>query len=305
MTLLALNALSPVVLLIALGHALRRSGFLAETFWPQAEKLSYFVLLPCLFFHGMATAHLEQLPAGRLALVLLAATCGTAALVLLCRWLMRVDGPAFTSIFQGSIRFNNYIGLTMVAQLFGAAGVAYAAICNAAMVPTVNVLSVLVFAGFGAARMSPLQALKQSVSNPLTLSCLFGLGFHESGLSLPETLAAALKTLGSASLPLGLLCVGAALRFSGLLRWLKPIATASLFKLALIPILTFFAARLFGLPPAPTTVALIYQALPTASSAYILARQLGGDAPLMAAITAAQTLAALITLPLALGLLAP
>lgn len=305
MTLLALNALIPVVILIALGHALRRAGFLAEDFWPQAERLSYFILLPCLFFHGMATARLEQLPAAGLAVVLFFATCATAALVVLCRRLIKADGPAFTSIFQGSIRFNNYIGLTMASQLFGAAGVAYAAICNAAMVPTVNVLSVLVFAAFGAVKMSPLQALKQSVSNPLTLSCLLGLAFHESGLTLPDTLAPALKTLGSASLPLGLLCVGAALRFDGVWRWAAPIATASAFKLALIPILTFFAARHWALPASATTVALIYQALPTASSAYILARQLGGDAPLMAAITAAQTLLALASLPLILGLLSP
>ena len=52
--------------------------------------------------------------------------------------------------------------------------------------------------------------------------------------------------------------------------------------------------------PAFTTV-LLFQALPTASSAYILARQLGGDAPLMAGITAAQTVLGFITIPLVLA----
>jgi predicted permease len=62
--------------------------------------------------------------------------------------------------------------------------------------------------------------------------------------------------------------------------------------------------RTVGLPSTPAAVALLYQSLPTASSAYILARQMGGDAPLMAGITAAQTIMAAATMPLALGLLA-
>ncbi len=67
------------------------------------------------------------------------------------RPLLRVDGPAFTSVFQGSVRFNNYVGVTLAAGLFGTKGIALAAICNAAIVPTVNILCVLVF-GRGMAR---------------------------------------------------------------------------------------------------------------------------------------------------------
>jgi predicted permease len=305
MTAEALHALLPVILLLALGHGLRRFGVMNDAFWPQAERISYFVLLPSLFFHGMATARLGELPASRLALALIAATLTIAAAVIVCRPLMRIDGAGFTSIFQGSIRFNNYIGLTMVSGWLGATGVAYAAICNAAMVPVVNVLAVLVFARHGDVRMSPLHVLRESVTNPLTLSCLGGLAFHWAGLSLPVGVEPAMKTLGGASLPLGLLCVGAALRFSGLRASMIPIAISSLFKLALLPGATIAIARALSLGAAPTLVAVLYQALPTASSAYILARQLGGDAPLMARITAAQTLIAMATLPFVLAMLAP
>ncbi|HUO54958.1 MAG TPA: AEC family transporter [Rhodoblastus sp.] len=304
MTVATLNALLPVILLIALGHVLKRFGVLNEAFWPQAERISYFVLLPSLFFHGLATAKIGDLPAGRLALVLIASTLAVGLVVVVLRPLTRIDGAAFTSVFQGAIRFNNYIGLMLVSGLLGTPGVAYAAICNAALVPLVNVLAVLVFARHGDIRLSPLHVLRQSLTNPLILSCLGGLAWHSSGLGLPIGVAPALKALGGASLPLGLLCVGAALRFSGLSQWTALIAVASLFKLALLPVATFFVARAFALPATPTTVALLYQALPTASSAYILARQLGGDAPLMAGITAAQTVLAAATLPVALGLMA-
>jgi hypothetical protein len=107
--------------------------------------------------------------------------------------------------------------------------------------------------------------------------------------------------LGQASLPLGLLCVGAALDFRSARAWTGPIAVASLVKFGLMPGLTFAACRLMGLDGAAAAVALIFHTLPTASSSYILARQLGGDAPLMAGITAIQTVLAAAALPLALA----
>jgi hypothetical protein len=304
MTVAALNALAPVVLLISLGYSLKRFRVLDEAFWPQAERISYFVLLPTLFFHGMATADIGELPAGRLSCALIGSTLALSALIVAARPLIRTDGAGFTSVFQGGIRFNNYIGLMMVSGLLGTKGIAYAAICNAALVPTVNVLAVLVFARYGEVRLSPLHVLRQSVTNPLVLSCLGGLAFHMAGFSLPFGVEPAMKALGGAALPLGLLCVGAALRFSGIGGWAQPIFASSLFKFAAAPVITFLAVRTVGLPSTPASVALLYQSLPTASSAYILARQMGGDAPLMAGITAAQTIMAAATMPLTLGLLA-
>ena len=57
-----LLALVPIGLLIALGAILRRVGFLGEGFWPQAERLSYYVLLPSLMVHGLTTARLDGVP---------------------------------------------------------------------------------------------------------------------------------------------------------------------------------------------------------------------------------------------------
>lgn len=104
MTTSVLLALLPIVLLIALGTVLKQRGFLAETFWPQAERLSYFILLPCLLFHGLATARLDALPIYDLALTLILSTTVVAALTVALRPAMHIDGPAFTSVFQGSRR---------------------------------------------------------------------------------------------------------------------------------------------------------------------------------------------------------
>ena len=177
MTGAVLLALLPVILLIGLGAGLGRCRFLAEGFWPQAERLGYFVLLPALFLHGLATAKLEALPVWELGGTLVLSTLVVSALVVAARPLMRVNGPGFTSVFQGSVRFNNYVGVTVAAGLFGAQGVALAAICNAAIVPTVNVLCILVFARHGTARLDARGILKQLVTNPQGLRMKFHSGF--------------------------------------------------------------------------------------------------------------------------------
>ncbi len=116
-------------------------------------------------------------------------------------------------------------------------------------------------------------------------------------LGLPVGIEPVLKALGQASLPLGLLCVGAALEFGSMRQWLHPVGYSSLVKFLIMPLVTLWACHLFGLEGKAAIAALLFQALPTASSSYIMARQLGGDAPLMAGIIACQTLLAGVAPP--------
>lgn len=306
MTAALLLALMPIALLIMLGAWLRHRAFLADSFWGQAERLSYYILLPALFFHGLATVQLDGVPVQGMVLALVLSTVMIAGCVLATRTLVRADDAAFTSVFQGSVRFNNYVGVSAAAGLFGAQGIALAAVANAAIVPTVNILCVLVFARYGAAgRMTLKQMSKQLALNPLVLACFAGIALQVLGTGLPAGIEPLLKALGQASLPLGLLCVGAALELGNVRQWLRPVGYASLIKFVAMPLATLLACRLFELDGRAAIAALLFQALPTASSSYIMARQLGGDAPLMAGIIACQTLLAGIALPLAVIALRP
>ncbi|KVC74424.1 AEC family transporter [Burkholderia ubonensis] len=292
-----LLALAPVALLVALGHGLKRSGFVGDAFWPSAERLCYYVLLPALFAHGLASARLQSLAVMPLALALVGSTVAAAAALLLIRPFVRVDGAGFTSVFQGAVRFNNYVGTSLAAGLFGTQGIALAAVCVAAIVPTVNLMCVLVFARYGSTRPGIAALVRQIVSNPLVVACATGIAMQASGATFPPAIEPAVRALGAASMPLGLLCVGAALTFDAARAWMQPVCVASAFKFVAMPLLTLVAGRALGLGDAALTVALLFQALPTSSASYLMARQLGGDAPLMAGITAFQTLFATIAMP--------
>lgn len=295
-------AVVPVALLIGLGWGLRRIALLADPFWQGAERLCFVVLLPALLAQGLGTADLTGVPVAGMIAAIAAPLFVTAAVLLALRPRLGIDGPAFTSVFQGGIRFNNYIGLAASAGLFGAPGVALAAVANAAIVPTVNVMSVLAFARFGTARPSLAGTLRALATNPLILGCLAGAVWQATDAPVPGVVSVALRSLGQASLPIGLLCVGAAFTPRAIRARPGAASVSSAAKFVLLPALTALASAGFGVRGAPAEVAVLFAALPTASSSYIMSRQLGGDAPLMAGITTLQTLLAALTLPLTLAL---
>lgn len=294
-----ITALIPIALLIALGTVLRKRNFLTDTFWEQAERVGYYFFLPALFVYSLATADLGHLHILHLAAAVLATSISIAVLVLLCRPLLSVNGPTFTSIFQGSLRFNTYVGTTVAGSLYGDQGIAMAALCAAIAVPTVNFLCILAFAHFGTVHLTLRGVLRQIFKNPLIIACVLGLSLQGLHIPLPMGITPFLKALGEASLPLGLMCVGAALQLTTLKGTPIPILTAISAKSIATPLVAVLLLSVFDVHGATAVVAVLFLALPTSSASYILSRQLGGDAPLMAGITALQTVFAAISLPFA------
>lgn len=300
-----LQTILPIFLLILTGFVLRRAEFPSSAFWPQAERLTYYALFPALLVDKLTSMHAGDQPVLLMTATLMAAILIVSALLSALRPMVQSDGPAFTSIFQGAIRPNTYVGLSAAGGLFGDEGLSLSAVALMTVIPTVNVLCVAVLARHG--RNTGVNGLRDTVlqlaRNPLILSCAAGFALQGAGLALPAMVQEGLHILGSASLPLGLLAVGAGLSFSAALDGWKDIIASSLFKLLALPLLAFAAGRALGLSGTPLGVCLIFTAVPVSVSSYILARVLGGDHDRMAAIITIQTLAALLSMPLLLGLL--
>ena len=301
-------ALVPVFAVIVLGLAMRRLRFPGEGFWPAAEKLVYFVLFPALLFRTIADADLADVQVGPMAATLLSALAVLVLLLLVARPLLARNGPAFTSVFQAATRFNTYVGLAAAAALFEPEVVTAFALCIAVMVPTLNLACVAVLSLYGAragaggaGRLRLLGRTARDVGrNPLILACLAGGAMQVAGLSVPRLADELLFILARAALPLGLLAVGAALTADGLAARFRPVAFACAGKLLLFPLLIAGTATLFGLTGASLTAAILWGVLPTSPAAYVLARQLGGDAETMAAAVTATTVAAFVTMPVML-----
>ncbi|MGO2035577.1 MAG: AEC family transporter [Brevibacterium sp.] len=293
-----LLALVPVVVLIAFGFALRRlPGFTADEFWSGAEKLAYYCLLPVLLFSSVAEVDVAHVPILRLGIALVAPTVVISLAIILLRRVIAGDLRSFTSVLQGGVRFNTYIGLSIAASLYGTEGGALAAIVAAILVPTVNIVSSLGFEFLRTGPSSVLGIVRSIATNPLVIGCAAGGVWNLLGLPIPTLLGSVLDPLAAAALPIGLICVGAGLRPFSLREHARALLSSTATKLILLPGLSLLALHLFDLPPTAAMVGMIFQAIATASSGYVMARQLGGNAELMAALIAAQTLLMLLTLP--------
>lgn len=289
-----LYSLWPLFALILGGLALRRGDFPGEAFWPAAERLNYFILFPALLFSSLATAPLDNPALPRLALAVLLALGGAWLGLLLVRRLRGWPAARFGAFSQGILRFNTYLGLAVVGSLYGQPGLALAALLLALMVPAVNVLSVWSLTAEQGINARSL--LWPIVKNPLILACLAGVLVNLAGIGLPGGSDRLLGLLATASLPLGLLCVGAALRPQELRGETGALSWNCALRLLAMPLLAYAVAQLLHLPALESSVLVLFFALPTAPTAYVLTRQLGGDGHLMAGIITLQTLLAAASL---------
>ena len=290
-----LDALAPIALLVFLGFGLRATGFMPAAMWPPIDRLVYFVLFPCFLFGALADSDLAAVPVGRLALCLLLVQAGMLAVATGLGRLLRLDGPALTSMVQCVVRTNTYVALALTPAILPAAEVAVAV---AVLVPSANLISVTVLARHGAVhRPGAGHIVRGLVQNPLILATLAGAAANVAGLPRPALLMEPVEIAGRAALALGLLTVGAGLRLDVLALRPAAMVAATVAGLVLKPVLAAACGLALGLAGPALLVSVLTCGLPTASSSYVLARLLGGDAELMAALITTTTLGALFTMP--------
>ena len=299
-----IQALLPVFVLILLGYLFRRWHFPGGDFWPQAERFTYYVLFPAMLIFKLGQAQVPASAYGDILILIVAMLAAMTLLLIALQWLWRWPGPVFSSVFQGGIRFNSYVALATAGMLLGDDGLSLIAIAVAVKVPLLNLLCILMFsvvAGQGAGKLKPV--FKAVVSNPLIIGSVVGMFWSYFQIGFHPLVAGILEPLSDLALPLGLMTLGAGLQLKALRGASMPFLVSSMAKLVGFPLLTAGLALLLGLEGMMVQVAILLAALPTATSSYILARQLGGDAPLMAGIISGQTLLAMVTIPLLLGIL--
>ena len=301
-------ALLPVFILIALGVVLKHGLMRLDTQWHGLERLTYFVLFPMLLIQTLVKADLSKVPVAGVGGALLLSALAMSLLCLALRPALArldIDGPAFTSIFQGATRWQTYVALSVSANLYGDVGLALASVAMVAIIPLVNVFSVAVLAHYAAPEKQSARAIVTTViRNPLIWACAIGLLVNLTHLPLPKIWHEVADALSRSSLAIGLLVTGAGLHLKGLLRPSLSATMGVAFKLVLMPVLALALAAWFGLSGDSLAIVAICAAVPTSPSAYVLARQMGGDAPLLAQIITLQTILAAVTMPVAIALVA-
>ena len=285
--------LFPDFALIFLGALLKRYARFELAFWTGLERLVYFVLFPSLLFNSTATAKFDFGSTAGLIGACLAAVATGIVLGWLARPLFKPAPLVFASGVQCAFRFNSYVALALAGRLAGSEGIALMAVAIGVAVPIANAAAV-----FALAHHQRSNILRELARNPLIIATVCGLGMNLAGLQLPEFVTATLQRLGSASIALGLIAVGAGLRLAGTIVEKPTLAWWLAVKLIAAPAVALIVARLWELPPLQREIAVLFAALPTASSAYILAVRMGGNGAIVAFLISAGTVVSVVTLPL-------
>ena len=305
---IAMNAVTPIVLCLALGRLLTYTPVFRDFSWASLEKAMFWVFLPALIFSSIVGGEFNFGESLRFATALVIAQSTVALIAFIHARIARLSAASMTSLFQNAARWNNIIPIALAATLYGDAGLNFVAIALAVMVPIANI-SCIVVMEIALTRTLPHADATSSwsksaavIKNPLVVACIAGMAVKAIDIALPPTLTGALKILSNATLGAGLLVVGAGISLPAMRRAWTTIALASALKVIAMPLLTLALCIAFGIDGLARVIAVLCAAAPTAMQGYIVARNMGGDAELMSSLITVEHITAAVSIPLMLWL---
>lgn len=285
------SALIPVFALILIGYFLKKIKFPSLEFWPMADKLTYYILMPALLIYELSNASLNSKDSFSFVIAALLAIFFTMIILIIINKIKPTNASSFTSVIQGGIRFNTYVFLALSGAIFGKEGLVLSAIILTFAIPFINILCITIFALYiSNDKLNFLYLIKSIISNPLIVACLIGGTINFLGIEFPVVLNNTLAILSKSALPIGLLSVGFGLVIKEISSFKSELIISSFAKHLIMPILIFIFAKYFELNNMMISILVLFAVLPTAPSSFILARQLGGNVGLMSSIITVQTL---------------
>jgi malonate transporter len=297
-----LTGVVPVFAMIALGWGLKWRNFLTDDGWRAVERLTYFAFYPAFLIPAVWRADFAGGAAGPVALGTVGAAMVVAGLTVLARPALRISDPAFTSVFQGVVRWNGFVFLPVAGAVFGPMGLGVAAVAFGVLAPALNVACVLVLARWGAGQGGGWRlALSSLAKNPIIWACGIGAALNLAGVAKPDLVMGVFDLMGPGAIALGLITAGAGLSFRYAASRPVLMLTVTAIKLIVLPLAMYWLTGALGGDRMAQGLALLAGASPGAAASYVMARQMGGDAPLMAGVVALTTVVSAFTIPILLA----
>lgn len=297
---LIITTLTPIFGLILIGYGLKYIKFANESFWITLDKLTYYGFFPTLLFYKLATANFDDgFSAIVMVKVVLVSVLVMSVFLSVIQFFVKFKPSSYTSIYQGAVRYNTFVYLGLVDSLYGDMGMVLAIFLITFLIPILNFLCVSVFGFYiNEDGFSLKHFIHSIITNPLILACVAGGVLNFSGVEL--IFGDLIKLFSSPAIPLGLLSVGVGLKVKELGTFKLNFWLSTFAKLLFLPILVILFANIFALNEPMLNITLLFAAMPTAVSSYILARELGGDLSLMSTLITGQTILSFFTLSLLL-----
>ena len=297
-----LQSVFPVFLVVAVGAVLRRYRFLEEKFIDTANALVYYLLLPALLFHEVSATEFREAFNASLVIGGYAATLLVFILAYAVSGTLGIGPAERGSFVQGSVRANlAYMGLPIVFNVVGQAGLRKAGIFLGFIVPLLNTLAVMALmiphgAGKGKGLETTARILRQLATNPIILACVAGVVWSLLKLPVPAMARRTLSLIAPATLPLSLLCLGGSFSFERARRGFGLAALSTFLKVVVLTGIGLALYRWMGVSGDDLRIGAIMLGTPTAVVTYVMAAQLEGDTDLAGTIVLVSTAASAFTI---------
>lgn len=281
----------PIILVAFLGNIIKKSWITSDEFWRGLEKLSFYVLFPAMLFKKIFHINIGSSDFAKLTIVLIVSISIIAILMLLLKRRYKYHNHQFSSMFQGAVRYNNYLLFALSFSLFGEKGLAIVSgICPYTTVFT-NVISIMALVSYKSndelyiTTRKRAQILTKSVfTNPFIIASVSGFIANYLQISINPGVEKTLQHLSDSALAIGILIVGARLKFDLDHLYLDKIIVTAMMKLIAMPFITYAVLSVVSVSSTLKSIGILFSCLPCSSSSYLLSRQLGGDAEMMSSI---------------------
>ncbi|WP_168016498.1 AEC family transporter [Halomonas salinarum] len=287
----------PVFAMVFVGALLKRLGWINQDFVNTASQLVFRATMPTLLFMSILRA--DPNTALNVKLVGVYMVVSTLAFVLIWLWALPRCPHEDRGVFvQGAFRGNcGIVGLALSANMYGDIGLSLGSIMAGAIIVLNLVLSAIVLAVYSpSVSARPLAILGDVTRNPLIIGIVAALPLNYLEVQLPTWLMTSGDYLASLSLPLALICIGGSLSVSAARQSSALALEASLWKLALMPVLGVLIAVPPGFRDAELGILFLFLGSPSAAVAYVMARAAGGNEQLAASIIVVSTLLSLLSI---------
>lgn len=298
--LLALNVVLPIFFIMTLGFFLKKIKMVDKNSLNIMNKLVFRVFMSTLLFLNVYNiGDLSRISVDNLKL--LAYAFIIIFIIVFLAWLIYMpkvkEKKKLSVLIQGVYRGNFVLfGLAIVDSIYGKEGLATVSLLTIVVIPTFNVLAVIILEYYSGREISKLKLVKQVFKNPLIIATLLGILFILLKINIPKPIYKTLSDISKISTPLAFIVLGAELQFGNMLKNIKYLISVNILRLIVNPLITIGLGKLIGFRGIELVALLSMSACPTAVASYTMAKEMKADGDLAGEIVATTSIFSILTI---------
>lgn len=298
--LLALNVVLPIFFIMTLGFFLKKIQIVDENSLNIMNRLVFRVFMSTLLFLNVYNiGDFSKLSIDNLKL--LAYAFIIIFIIVFLAWLIYMpkvkEKKKLSVLIQGVYRGNFVLfGLAIVDSIYGKEGLATVSLLTIVVIPTFNVLAVIILEYYSGREISKLKLLKQVFKNPLIIATLLGISFIVLKVNIPKPVYKTLSDISKIATPLAFIVLGAELQIGNMLKNIKYLISVNILRLVGNPLITIGVGKLIGFQGIELVALLSMSACPTAVASYTMAKEMNADGDLAGEIVATTSILSIFTI---------